>query len=140
MKNRPAINRLDWRPLKNISNRKERPVPYFAIQTNQRLNETAQADLLTSASAFIAELLGKSEAYVMVALDTGISLSFGASRNPAAYVVLRSIGLPTERCAEFATKISQFIEAGLQVPKERIFIDFTDLHRDRFAWNGKTFA
>lgn len=115
-------------------------MPYFAIQTNQDLNETARVDLVTSASAFVAELLDKPEAYVMVTLDTGISISFGASRNPAAYVVLRSIGLPTERCNEFAAKISQFIEAGLQVPKERVFIDFTDLHRDRFAWNGNTFA
>jgi phenylpyruvate tautomerase PptA (4-oxalocrotonate tautomerase family) len=115
-------------------------MPYFAIHTNQELNETARADLLESASAFVAELLDKPEAYVMVALDTGVSMSFGASRNPTAYVVLRSIGLPTERCNEFAAKISQFIEAGLQVPKDRVFIDLTDLHRDRFAWNGKTFA
>jgi phenylpyruvate tautomerase PptA (4-oxalocrotonate tautomerase family) len=115
-------------------------VPYFAIQTNQLLDDTARADLLKSASAFIAELLGKPEAYVMVALDAGVPLSFGASRNPAAYVTLRSIGLPTERCNEFAAKISHFLEATLQVSKERVFIDFTDLHRDRFGWNGKTFA
>jgi phenylpyruvate tautomerase PptA (4-oxalocrotonate tautomerase family) len=55
-------------------------------------------------------------------------------------VTLRSIGLPTERCNEFAAKISHFLEAALQVSKERVFIDFTDLHRDRFGWNGKTFA
>ena len=115
-------------------------MPYFAIQTNQPLDDTAKADLLKSASAFIAELLGKSEAYVMVALDAGVPLSFGASRNPAAYVALRSIGLPTERCSEFAAKISHFLEATLQISKERVFIDFANLHRDRFAWNGKTFA
>jgi phenylpyruvate tautomerase PptA (4-oxalocrotonate tautomerase family) len=122
------------------SKKKETPVPYLSIQTNQPLNDTAQADLLKSASAFIAELLGKSEAYVMVALDAGVPLSFGASCNPAAYVILRSIGLPTDRCSEFAAKICHFLEATLQVPKERVFIDFTDLHRDRFGWNGKTFA
>lgn len=115
-------------------------MPYFAIKTNQALEEAAQADLLSSTSTFIAELLGKSEAYVMVTLESGVALSFGASTDPAAYVILRSIGLPTERCNLFAEKISGFVGTTLQVPKERIFIDFTDLHRDRFAWNGKTFA
>jgi len=115
-------------------------VPYFAIKTNQDMNDTARANLLSSASAFVAELLGKSEAYVMVAIESGLSISFGASTHPTAYVVLHSIGLPAERCNEFAAKISQFVQAMLQVPKERVFIDFTDLHRDRFAWNGKTFA
>lgn len=115
-------------------------MPYFAIQTNQVLDDMAKTDLSSKASTFIAELLGKSEAYVMVALETNVDLSFGASDQPAAFVTLRSIGLPTEKCNALAAKISDFLENRLQVPKERVFIEFTNLHRDRFAWNGKTFA
>ncbi|MDJ0783599.1 MAG: phenylpyruvate tautomerase MIF-related protein [Desulfosarcinaceae bacterium] len=115
-------------------------MPYFAIQTNQELNETERADLLQSASAFVAEMLGKSEAYVMVAIDAGAALSFGGSRAPSALVTLRSIGLPVEQCTEYAARISQFLETSLHLPRDRVFIDFADLQRDRFAWNGKTFA
>ena len=40
-------------------------MPYFSIETNQNIEETTRQDLLIKTSAFIAELLGKPEQYVM---------------------------------------------------------------------------
>ena len=114
-------------------------MPYFSIETNQALDDTAITALAKRASAFIAELLGKPEAYVMISLEPKTAMTFGAADDPAAFVRLKSIGLPRERCGELSQAICAFVERELSVPKDRVFIDFKDLERSLFGWNGKTF-
>lgn len=115
-------------------------MPYFSIQTSKSLDASTVADLTKKASAFAAELLGKPETYVMTALKPGIPMTFAGNNAPAALVEVKSIGLPEAQCSTFAGKISDFIHKELGIEPGRVFIDFTDLPRTRFAWNGKTFA
>lgn len=115
-------------------------MPYFSIQTNQKMTETAAADLAKKASAFIANLVGKPEAYVMTAVKPGVAMTFGGSDEPVAYVELKSIGLAQEKCNPAAEAISGFIQSALSIDPGRVFIDLVALDRARFAWNGKTFA
>jgi phenylpyruvate tautomerase PptA (4-oxalocrotonate tautomerase family) len=115
-------------------------MPYFSIQTSQTLEASAGADLTRRASAFAAELLGKPEAYVMTALQTGMIMTFAGSNAPTAFIEVRSIGLAEAQSGIFAEKISAFIQAQLGIQPDRVFIAFEDLPRTRFAWNGKTFA
>ena len=114
-------------------------MPNFSIETNQALDEASNQQLLKKASAFIADLLGKPESYVMVSIKPTTPLVFGGSDAPAAFVRLKSIGLPVDRCPELSEKICSLIEQELGVPRDRVFIDFKDLARNLFGWNGKTF-
>ena len=114
-------------------------MPYFSIETNQTIAPSSQRDLMKKTSAFIAEMLAKPESYVMVAIKPEIPLIFGGSSDPAVFVRLKSIGLPKENCPEYSEKICGFVEQELEVPPERVFIDFKNLERDMFGWNGKTF-
>ena len=114
-------------------------MPYFSVGTNQKLDETSTLAVMKKASSFIAGLLGKPESYVMISINPGISLTFAGTSDPSAFVRLKSIGLPKDRCTELSEKICRFIGQELQVPKDRIFIEFKDLDRDMFGWNGKTF-
>ena len=114
-------------------------MPYFSIETNQAADQVSSPELMTKTSAFIADLLGKPESYVMISIKQGTSLIFGGSDKPAAFVRLESIGLPRDRCTELSDKICSYIAEELGVPKERVFIDFKDLERNLFGWNGKTF-
>ena len=114
-------------------------MPYFSIETNQAIAEASNRELLKKTSAFIADLLGKPEAYVMISIKPGTPLVFGGSDEPAAFARLKSIGLPRDRCPELSEKICGFIDRELGVSQDRIFIDFKDLARDMFGWNGKTF-
>ena len=115
-------------------------MPYFSIHTNQTVEPSAQQAMLKRASAMAAELLGKPESHVMVSMDDGAALIFGGTKEPAAFVELRSIGLPREQCSGYAEEVSDFLEKELNVPRNRVFIDFTDLDRGLFALNGKTLA
>jgi phenylpyruvate tautomerase PptA (4-oxalocrotonate tautomerase family) len=114
-------------------------MPYFSIETNQPIDRAANQLLLKKTSAFIADLLGKPESYVMISIQPQMPLIFGGSDAPAAFVRLKSIGLPQDRCPELSEKICNLIEQELAVPQDRIFIDFKDLARNLFGWNGKTF-
>jgi phenylpyruvate tautomerase len=114
-------------------------MPYFSIETNHTIAPSSQGNLMKETSAFIAEMLAKPESYVMVAIKPELPLFFGGSDDPAAFVRLKSIGLSKERCTEYSEKICSFVEQELEVPPERIFIDFKNLERDMFGWNGKTF-
>ena len=115
-------------------------MPYLYIQTNQTVEQSEKQALLKKASGMAAELLGKPESYVMVSMDDGVDLLFAGTEEPAAFVELRSIGLPREQCSGYAEKISGFLEKELKLSRSRIFIGFTDLDRGLFALNGKTFA
>lgn len=114
-------------------------MPYFSIETNKKVDDVGEEAVTHKASAFIAELLGKPEGYVMVAFKHSTPMRFGGELAPAAMLNLHSIGLPEERSAELSAKICAFVEQELGVSPERIFIDFRDLERRMFGWNGKTF-
>jgi phenylpyruvate tautomerase PptA (4-oxalocrotonate tautomerase family) len=114
-------------------------MPYFSIETNQTIDQASNRDLMKKTSALIAELLGKPESYVMIAIKPETPLIFAGSDKPAAFVRLKSIGLPRERCPQLSEKICGFVEKELKVPPNRVFIDFKDLERDMFGWNAKTF-
>jgi phenylpyruvate tautomerase PptA (4-oxalocrotonate tautomerase family) len=114
-------------------------MPYFSVETSKAIDQAGEEAFSHKASAFIADLLGKPEGYVMVAIKPSTAMRFGAGLEPTAMVQLYSIGLPEERCAEFSGKICAFIEDEIGVAPDRVYIDFRDLKRSRFGWNGKTF-
>ncbi len=114
-------------------------MPYFNIDTNQDLDPDSIREIMQKASAFVAALLGKPESFVMVSMRSDVPLTFGGTHDPAAFVRLKSIGLPKEQCSEFSERICEFVLQELGVAKDRIFIDFQDLERSLFGWSGKTF-
>lgn len=114
-------------------------MPFLRVETNRELSEVMVDEKMRAVSAFVAELLGKPEKFVMATLSVRRPLIFGGTDDPAAFVTLKSIGLPLNRCAELSSALCDFMERELDIPKDRIYIDFQDAARDRFGWNGGTF-
>ena len=114
-------------------------MPYFSIDTNQTPEKGSRQGLIKKASAFVSGLLGKPESYVMTSMKFGSELIFAGSEGPAAFVRIKAIGLDKDRCNEYSEKICGFLEQELKIPRDRTFIDFTDLDGKMFGWNGKTF-
>ena len=114
-------------------------MPFFKIETNRQADDARTVALLNKASAMVSQMLGKPEQFVMVSIETDKRMMFGGDGEPTAFVQLKSIGLPTDRCAEFSGKICQFLNDELGIQPDRVFIDFKDAARNLFGWNGKTF-
>lgn len=114
-------------------------MPYLSLETNKKLTRGDYAHKLKRVSEMVAELLGKPEKWVLVDIKTEVSMLFGGAKGPAGFVELKSIGLSMDRCEEYAKAICDFMESEFEIPADRIYIEFTDLDRKAFGWNGSTF-
>ena len=114
-------------------------MPYLSIQTNREFDTATAAQLMQQASKNISELLGKSENYVMVAVLPSVPLLFAGSDEPAAYLEMKSIGLPQECTASLSSELCTLMNKHLGIAKERIYIEFANADRAMWGWNGRTF-
>lgn len=114
-------------------------MPLLSIETNQALDETQANTLITRASATTASLLGKPASYVMIRVTHNPNMMFGGNQDPLAYLELKSLGLPEDRTTELSRGLCDLMSDGLDIPAERIYIEFTNGTRHLWGWNGGTF-
>lgn len=114
-------------------------MPYLLITTNQKLGRTQEMALLKQCSETVATMLGKPERYVMVSIESGISMLFGADDAPCAYVELKSLGLPEEKSKEYSQTLCALLSEVLSLPTDRIYIEFSSPPRHLWGWNSATF-
>ena len=114
-------------------------MPLLKIQTNQPLAEETRKSLASDASQQVAAMLGKPERYVMVSIEHNPAMLFGGSDEPMAYLELKSIGLPESGTAEFSRALAELLKTRLDLPADRVYIEFADAPRAMWGWNGGTF-
>jgi len=114
-------------------------MPYFKIETNQKLDDAGAEKLSKDMSLFLSGLLGKPERVIMVSVYHSITMMFNENTSPAAYVEMKSIGLTQDKCAEYSNAICGFFETSLNIPADRIYIDFAAINGEMFGWNKQTF-
>ena len=115
-------------------------MPYMRLETNLELEDNTANELTVKASARLSTLLGKSENYVLIQINPSQTMLFAGSPEPLAYVELKSIGLPTSQAPTFSKALCDFIAEELNIAANRVYIEFTDIPRELWGWNGKTFA
>jgi phenylpyruvate tautomerase PptA (4-oxalocrotonate tautomerase family) len=114
-------------------------MPYLKISTNLSMSDSDKNELLKQASDVVSQLLSKPERYVFVEIISNQSQSMSGSTEPAAYVELKSIGLPEKDTAGFSAELCDFIKQALGVDPERIYIEFINIPRHLWGWNSGTF-
>ena len=113
-------------------------MPYLKIQTNQTVPTDQAQALISKASNLVATELGKPESYVMVALAPPVPMLFAGSDAPAAYLELKSIGLPESRTADLSKALCELM-TDLNIEQNRVYIEFADAPRAMWGWDGRTF-
>ncbi len=114
-------------------------MPYFKIETNQKLDDAGAEKLSKDMSSFLSGLLGKPERVIMVSVYHSVAMMFNENTSPVAYVEIKSIGLAPEKCPEYAKAVCEFIETVLTVSADRVYIDFANINAKMFGWNKQTF-
>ena len=112
-------------------------MPVLNIKTNKPIEDPAA--VLGTLSQQVAAMLGKPENYVMVDLQHNPDMLFAGSNEPLAYLELKSIGLPENRCAEFSATLCGQLESLLGIRPDRIYIEFSNAGRHLFGWDSRTF-
>lgn len=113
-------------------------MPFLKIQTNTKISDDKRDGLLKKVSHAVAQQLGKPENYMMVSLETDCPMLFAGTSEPAAFLDLKSIGLPVGKTAQLAASLCDFA-AELGISRERVYINFTDVPPQLWGWNGETF-
>jgi len=114
-------------------------MPLLKIQTNIDLSITQQEELIKKMSAISARELAKPERYVMVILEPGTTILFSGENTPTAYIELKSIGLPEQQTTALSASLCQALCDETGIPPERIYIEFSNIPRHLWGWDGNTF-
>eukprot|EP00794_Sanderia_malayensis_P014240 gene14240-15725_t len=114
-------------------------MPMLDVTTNLDKEKFDEA-WMKEATDLIAKLLGKPNLYVMVNVVAGHQMSMGGSSEPCAIVHLSSIGQISEEKNKVNYNPIADLLVKVGVPKNRMYVQFTDLQRNMVGWNGKLFS
>jgi phenylpyruvate tautomerase len=119
---------------------KERAMPYLSIQTNVGLEEEAQKRLLTEASKIVATTLNKPEKYVMVAWTPAPKMTFDRDPSGAAFLELRSIGIPEASRQKLPGALAKCMSDNLGIGADRVYLVMMDVPGKYWAEGEQTFG
>jgi len=107
----------------------------------QAPDESARSQMLRSFSSLLAKELGKPERYVMVGLAPRMDMSFAGSREPACYAELKNVGrLSADKVEKLSAILCDAIAKALALPRDRIYIEFTNADGALWGFDGGTFG
>jgi phenylpyruvate tautomerase len=117
-------------------------MPLIKIQSSVSQPEPAAVKgLLTELSANLAQHLGKPESYVMTAFESDVTMTFGGTFDPVCYVEVKSIGtMSSTQTKTMSQDFCSHISDKLNVPTNRIYIEFNDAKGYMWGWNEATFG
>ncbi len=114
-------------------------MPLLHIETNQTVEDSEIDDLLEFASALVAKQLKKSANYVMVRFSHNPNMLFAGTRQPLAWLQLKSIELPETTVPALSAALCNLVESRLKVPQNRTYIEFVATPRKMWGYSGGTF-
>jgi hypothetical protein len=104
-------------------------------------DEPALSQMLRSFSKLLATELSKPERYVMVGLAPRMDMSFAGSREPACYAELKNVGrLSPDKVEQLSGLLCDAIARALALPRDRIYIEFTNADGALWGFDGGTFG
>ncbi|MFC1746198.1 phenylpyruvate tautomerase MIF-related protein [Candidatus Riflebacteria bacterium] len=115
-------------------------MPLIKLQTQVPIADENREKLQKALSKIICSCIGKPEQYVMVCLDSSALMFAGIGGN-AAFAEVRSIGgLSPAVNKKISSEICQYLDEFLEIPPERVFINFLELSAQNWGWKGSTFG
>ena len=117
-------------------------MPLIKVQSSvSQPEKPAVENLLSSLSAKLAQHLGKPESYVMTAFESDVPMSFGGTFDPVCYVEIKSVGnMSSSQTKAMSQDFCSQISEKLDVPSDRIYIEFADAQGYMWGWNQRTFG
>lgn len=115
-------------------------MPYLSIQTNKELEEKEQSRLLAEASKVVADGLNKPEKYVMVAWAPAPKMVFDGNPDGAAFLELRSIGIPESGRQKLPSALAKCMAEHLGIGADRVYLVMTDVPAKYWAQGEETFG
>ena len=116
-------------------------MPLVQVFTSAAVPADGAKDLLAELSRLASVAFGKPERWVMTCLVPGLPMTFGGTGAPAAFVAVKNIGnMSGEQTTALSHDLCERVSKALDIPFDRIYIDFADAIGAMWGWNGETFG
>lgn len=115
-------------------------MPLLTLTTNLTLSAEQKTTLPARLSAEVARLLGKPESYVMVIVRDEQIMTMSGTNDGTAYLKLKSLGLPENDTPSLSETLCDLVNETLDIPADRIYIEFFNPPRHLWGWNRSTFG
>ncbi|GMS93724.1 hypothetical protein PENTCL1PPCAC_15899, partial [Pristionchus entomophagus] len=115
-------------------------MPMVRVATNVEMANISD-DFEVKLTEVLHESMGKPRERIMIEIDGGRRLMYGAKPGPGCQISIKSIGcLGDQMNIRHSAKVCDFIQKELGVPKDKILIEFSDLSAHQVGFNGTTVA
>ena len=114
-------------------------MPLIRLETDISMDKERKIDLAGKLSVIVSEKTCKPEKYEMASISSCEILLSGESGSSALVQVMSIGGLNSSVNGSIAVAVSELLEETLGIPSDRIYITFTDVPGENWAWKGKTF-
>lgn len=114
-------------------------MPLLQVTSNIPLSDAEKSNALQTLSKATAELLSKSEDYVMTSWTTA-RMTMAGTDAPAVFIDFHSIRFPEDAASRLSKELCERLSLIVEVRADRIYINFHDDAPSMWGWNGKTFG
>lgn len=114
-------------------------MPYLKLKSNKQLGENKKQQLMKDLTDLLIKDLNKPEKYIMIECEINRSMTFGNNDDILAFIELRSIRLPEDKTGELTKSLTNFVKNNLEIPADRVFINYINIQPHMWGFNGNTF-
>ena len=116
-------------------------MPLIKLQMSASFSDAVKNDLACELSKICADILNKPESVVASIVEDDAIIAFGGKLQSSAYLEVKSIGgLNNDVNTRMTKDICECIEKFTKIPGSRVYINYSDVPRDSWGWDSKTFA
>lgn len=114
-------------------------MPFINVKTNLEVTKEQKEAVKQKLGKAIESIPGKSEEWLMVAIDDNVSLYFkGKSDKAIAFVEVKIFGSTTVEAYQLATaQITRVLNEELLISADQIFVAYAEV--EHWGWNGNNF-
>lgn len=113
-------------------------MPYIELKTNVKIEDGVKADLHRMFGREIELIPGKTEKWLMTAVEGEKSMSFAGSDEPCVFVNVSIFGKASDEAYDALTaSLCEKIGASLSIPADRIYVKYEEVFH--WGWNSMNF-
>lgn len=118
-------------------------MPFVNIRTSAPLDAAGIQAVTDAAHKAINVVLSKPDQYIAVDVTVSPNLQFGGTKAPAAMISVHSIGYGEDAKGNkeaLLKALGEAMKAVGNVPGDRLFVSFEDVHKDNWGFDGQLFS
>lgn len=116
-------------------------MPYVNCLTSVSTDRTGEDSFKAGAAKALAEVAGKPERYLFVAVQGGQPLYLAGERKPGAVLEVKLVGsLTRAQKKELTSRFCDLCRESFGLSGEAVYVIIQEVAGENWGWNGATFG